>query len=85
MATFQYKITDEVGIHARPAGRLVKEAKQYDAEITLKCNGKNADVKKLMALMSLGVRKDDVIAVTVVGKDDAAVAQKLEAFFKDNL
>ena len=29
MKTFNYVITDEVGIHARPAGMLVKEAKKY--------------------------------------------------------
>jgi len=85
MVSFQYKITDEAGIHARPAGLLVKEAKQYDVEITLECNGKNSDVKKLMVLMSLGIRKDDIVTVTVEGNDDEAAAQKLEAFFKEKL
>lgn len=85
MATFEYKITDEVGIHARPAGLLVKEAKQYaDSKITLEGNGKSADVKKLMALMSLGIKKDDTVKVTVEGGDEAAVAAKLEEFFKSN-
>lgn len=85
MTTFQYTITDEVGIHARPAGLLVKEAKQYDASISLECNGKKADAKKLMALMSLGVKQGDTVTVTVDGADDAETAAKLETFFKENL
>lgn len=85
MTTFQYTITDEVGIHARPAGLLVKEAKQYDASITLECNGKSADVKKLMALMALGVKQGDTVTVSVDGGDEASVATKLEGFFKVNL
>lgn len=85
MTTFQYTITDEVGIHARPAGLLVKEAKQYDASITLECNGKSADVKKLMALMALGVKQGDTVTVSVDGGDEASAVAKLEEFFKANL
>ncbi len=82
MTTFQYTITDEVGIHARPAGLLVKEVKQYDTTVTLECNGKSADAKKLMAVMAMGVKQGDTVTVTV---DDDAVAGKIEEFFKANL
>lgn len=85
MKTFQYKITDEIGIHARPAGLLVKEAKQYNSNITLECGGKSADAKKLMALMSLGVKNADTVTITVAGEDEGAAAEAMEAFFKANL
>ena len=35
MQTFTYVIKDELGIHARPAGLLVKEAKNFSSTITL--------------------------------------------------
>ena len=35
MKSFNYVITDEVGIHARPAGLLVKEAKKYESAVTI--------------------------------------------------
>ena len=35
MKTFEYEITDELGIHARPAGELVKEVKKYESKITI--------------------------------------------------
>lgn len=85
MKTFEYTITDKVGIHARPAGLLVKAAKECTSNITLTCNGKSADVKKLMALMALGVKKNDTVKVELEGDNEAADAETLEAFFKENL
>lgn len=85
MKSFEYTITDPVGIHARPAGLLVKEAKSYDAVITITKDGKSAEAKKLMALMSLGVRQGDTVTVSVEGGDEEANAAKLEDFFKNNL
>lgn len=85
MRTFEYTITDEVGIHARPAGLLVKEAKSYDSVIKVTKDGKSAEAKKLMALMGLGVKKGDTVTVSVEGGDEDAVAAKMEEFFKNNL
>ena len=85
MRTFEYTITDEVGIHARPAGLLVKEAKNYDSVIKVTKDGKSAEAKKLMALMGLGVKKGDTVTVTVEGGDEETAAIKIEEFFKNNL
>ena len=85
MRSFEYTITDEVGIHARPAGILVKEAKSYDSVIKVTKDGKSAEAKKLMALMGLGVKKGDTVTVSVEGGDEEAVAEKMEEFFKSNL
>ena len=49
MQTFKYVIKDELGIHARPAGLLVKEAKNFNSTITLESNGKKGAAKGLMA------------------------------------
>ena len=55
MKKFSYIITDSVGIHARPAGILVKLASQYSSEITISCGEKTADAKKLFSVMLLWV------------------------------
>jgi len=85
MVTFHYTITDEIGIHARPAGMLVKEVKDYPETVTLTCKGKSADPKRLMALLALGVKKGDVVTLEVEGENEAEAAARLEAFFKANL
>ena len=86
MKQFQYTITDPVGIHARPAGLLVKAAKALDSTITVvKGDGKSAVAVKLMALMGLGIKQGDTVTVTVEGGNEDANAAAMEQFFKDNL
>ncbi len=85
MKQFTYTITDPVGIHARPAGLLVKAAKAFSSAITIERNGKSAAATKLMALMSLGVKAGDTITVTVEGTDEEAAAAGMEKFLQENL
>lgn len=85
MKQFEYTIQDEVGIHARPAGLLVKEAKQYESKITVSKDGKSAEATKLMALMGLGVKCGETVAVTVEGADEESAYDSIKAFFEANL
>lgn len=85
MKSFNYVITDEIGIHARPAGLLVKEAKKYASKATISVGGKSAEATKLMAIMSLGVKQGDKVSVAVEGDDEDTAAAELEKFFKENL
>lgn len=85
MKEFVYTITDPVGIHARPAGLLVKAVKALDSTVTITKDGKSAGASKLMALMGLGIKKGDTVTVTVEGGNEDANAAAVEQFFKDNL
>ena len=85
MKVFQYRIKDEVGIHARPAGMLVKEAKRFSSRITLECNVKTAEATKLMAIMGLGAGKGAAVTVKVEGPDEETAAAAMEDFFHNNL
>ena len=86
MKEFTYTITDPVGIHARPAGLLVKAVKALDSAVTIaKADGKSAGGAKLMALMGLGIKQGDTVTVTFEGGNEDANAASLEQFFKDNL
>lgn len=85
MKEFTYVITDEIGIHARPAGMMVKEAKSFASKITLEANGKSADATKLMAVMSLGVKSGAEVVIKAEGDDEDAAIAKIEEFMKANL
>lgn len=85
MKTFTYVIKDELGIHARPAGLLVKVAKNFNSEIFIKKNEKSVNAVKLMALMGLGVKCGDTVTVNVSGNDEESASQAMEEFFKSNL
>ena len=85
MKKFDFVIRDEVGIHARPAGLLVKEVKKYESKVMIDKGGKKADAKKLMTLMGLGVKCGDPVVVEIEGADEDAAYEGLKAFFEANL
>lgn len=79
MNEFEYTIKDENGIHARPAGLIVREAQKYDFDITVECNGKVENLKKLLALMGMGIKKGDTVKVSAEkGKDISALLKYFE-------
>ena len=85
MKEFTYTITDPVGIHARPAGLLVKEIKKFaGSTVTVTKGEKSVNALKLMALMGMGIKQNDTVKVSVEGGDEEAVATAVEAFFKAN-
>ena len=85
MKTFEYTIKDELGIHARPAGLLVKEAKKFESECTITKDVKTKKLTQLMMLMSLGVKQGDTVTVSVDGADEDAAVASLKEFFENNL
>lgn len=85
MKQFNYVIKDREGIHARPAGMLVKAAKEYASSIQLAAGDRSADVKRLMALMSLGIKAGTEITITVEGVDEEEAAAAMERFLKEKL
>ncbi len=86
MKQFSYTITDPIGIHARPAGLLVKAVKALDSTVTIaKADGKSAVGTKLMALMGLGIKQGETVTVTVEGGNEDVNATTLEQFFQSNL
>ena len=85
MKTFEYTIKDELGIHARPAGLLAKEAKKFESECTITKDGKTKKLSQLMMLMSLGVKQGDTVTVAADGADEDTAIAELKAFFEANL
>ena len=85
MKSFTYTVQDELGLHARPAGLLVKVAKKFESECTITKDGKTKKLTQLMMLMSLGVKQGDIVTVTAEGADEEAAAAALKEFFENNL
>ncbi|XOQ53014.1 MAG: Phosphocarrier protein HPr [Succiniclasticum sp.] len=85
MKEFDYTITDPEGIHARPAGLLVKEAKQYASKITVSKGAKKGDLKKIFTVMGLGAKHGETIHIQVEGPDEDTAAPAIENFLKAHL
>ena len=85
MKEIKYVIVDPLGIHARPAGLLVKAAAGFKSAITIDNGVKKADAKRIMAVMSMGIKQGNEITVTFDGEDEDAAAAAIEAFLKENV
>lgn len=85
MREFTYTITDPEGIHARPAGELVKAAKEFSCKVTLTKDGKTGDCKKIFGIMGLAVKNGNEVVLGFDGEDEDAAYEKISAFMKENL
>ncbi len=85
MKTFTYVITDPLGLHARPAGLLVKAAAGYSSAVTVATDAGKADAKRIMAVMRLAAKQGMTLTVTCDGADEEAAAAGLLEFMKNNL
>ncbi len=85
MVSFTYTVKDELGLHARPAGMLAKEVMKWKSTVTIDNGTKKADAKRLMAVMSMGVKKGHEITVSAEGEDEAACIEAMQKFFEENL
>lgn len=85
MREFKYIITDAEGIHARPAGELVKLIKEFQSSITIAKDGKSADAKRIFGVMGLAAKQGQEITMRAEGPDEDAAISAIETFLKANL
>ncbi|WP_078408850.1 phosphocarrier protein HPr [Priestia abyssalis] len=86
MVEKQFTVVADSGIHARPATTLVQAASKFNADVNLEYNGKTVNLKSIMGVMSLGIRKDAIIKITVDGSDAANAITALEdTMYKEGL
>tara|TARA_B110000858_G_C17535352_1_gene351091 strand:- start:214 stop:498 length:285 start_codon:yes stop_codon:yes gene_type:complete len=81
-------VTDEVGLHARPASLFVKIAQEFNGTVTVKFNKKNPqtgeeelvekDGKSMIGILSLGIGKDKPFTLTLDGDDEDLYFSKFE-------
>ncbi|MFU8787037.1 MAG: HPr family phosphocarrier protein [Candidatus Izemoplasmataceae bacterium] len=84
MKSIELKITDEAGLHARPASLVCKEAAKYNSKLELVYNDKAINLKSILGVMSLGVPHEATITVRAEGDDAEDALKNIEKAFKDN-
>ena len=85
MKEFKHVINDPMGLHARPAGMLVKAVAPYASKITITAPTGTADARRLMGIMRLAAKQGMELTFTVEGADEEKAATELQAFLTANL
>lgn len=78
MKNFSAIITDKVGLHARPASLLAREASKYNSDIKIISNGKTGNLKSIMNVMAMGIKSGAEITVEADGTDAEAALKGIK-------
>ena len=85
MKEFTYTVKDRVGIHARPAGLLVKLVKDFKSEVYIEKEERRIKADRLIAVMNMGIKQGDTVTVSIEGTDEEEAYNVIYSFFKENL
>ena len=77
MVSKEVIVNNGTGLHARPATLLVKKASSFKSDVSIEFNGKKANVKSLIGVLSLGVTKGAAITVLASGDDEALAVEEI--------
>lgn len=70
-------ITNEQGIHARPATTLVQRANKFKSNIYITFNGVTTDLKSIMGVLSLGVTRGSLVTIRIEGEDEVEALREI--------
>jgi phosphocarrier protein len=73
------KIVNELGLHARPAAKIVKLASTFQAEIEIVKDGMSVNGKSIMGVMMLAAECGSSILFRATGPDEGAAVDALAA------
>ncbi|WPC40663.1 HPr family phosphocarrier protein [Clostridium sp. JS66] len=77
MVSKEVIVKSATGLHARPATLLVKKASSFKSDISIEFDGKKANVKSLIGVLSLGVTKNATIKITASGDDESLAVEEV--------
>lgn len=68
------------GLHARPAGNLVKIASKFESIITIEYNDKQTRVKSMLNIITLGIRENTPFYLIAEGNDAEQALHEMEMY-----
>jgi phosphocarrier protein HPr len=83
MPKINVTLVNKVGLHARPAGALVRVAKEHKSEIRVVYNGKDANAKSILSVLSLGAEAGSEITIDATGEDADRALESLRALIQN--
>jgi phosphocarrier protein HPr len=77
LVTKDVVVKNATGLHARPATLLVKKASSFKSDVSIEFNGRKANVKSLIGVLSLGVTKNSTVKVIASGDDESLAVEEI--------
>ncbi|MDQ0416051.1 phosphocarrier protein [Croceifilum oryzae] len=77
-------IQNSTGLHARPAALLIQKAGSFKSSIKIVKDGREADAKSLLGVMSLAIKGNESITIRAEGEDEAAAIEAMTQFLESH-
>ncbi|MCH3963951.1 MAG: HPr family phosphocarrier protein [Clostridium sp.] len=77
MVSKEVTVKSATGLHARPATLLVKKASSFKSDMSIEFDGKKANIKSLIGVLSLGVTKNSTVKVIASGDDESLAVEEI--------
>jgi PTS hybrid protein len=77
-------LTNDIGLHARPAATLARELTGVDAVVTVRFGQSTADARSVLALLALGATGGDTVRVSASGPDAEEALRRVRALADRN-
>lgn len=84
MTTFQFQLSNEHGLHARPAGLLIQTCSKFQSKISLIKNGQSFNCKSMLGVLKMAGAKGDQLVLEVDGTDEAEALEAVKALIQAN-
>jgi phosphocarrier protein len=85
MKEIKYVLKDPLGIHARPAGQMVRMAGKYKCDIQIGSSAKMVNAKRIIGVMALTLKQNDEVTLSFSGEDEEEAATVIGKFLAENL
>ena len=76
------RIQNELGLHARAAGKIVELGNQYSSQLFLKKDGREVDGSSILSILTLSCPKGTEIQAKIVGEDSEVFMEMLRELFE---
>ncbi len=81
----EFKIINELGIHARVAVKIVEIANSYTSSLLMRKGDREVDAKNILSILSLGCQKGDLVTFKANGDDAKQLMERLNLFFNEEI
>ncbi|HKN96396.1 MAG TPA: HPr family phosphocarrier protein, partial [Pseudonocardiaceae bacterium] len=80
----EIELTNEIGLHARPAAQLARSLTGLTADVTVRFGDHESDARSVLGLLGLGARKGDRLVVSARGPEAAEAVRRIRQLADDN-
>ena len=78
----ELEVTNDEGLHTRPANSFVREVKRFDADVRLRKGETEVPGKSLLKIMKLGIVQGDTVTLLCDGPDEKKALAALEVLIQ---